>query len=222
MLVSLWSLKGGVGCSVTAALLAINRSRRRPGGCMLVDLGGDQPAILGVADPPGPGLADWLGAPGNAPPDGLARLAEEVSPGLTLVWRGRERWPLADTPAPDLAAALASHPGAVVVDAGSVVGDSSRATLARGLVARSGRAILVTRACYLELRRAELAPVLASGVVVLREPRRSLGTADVAEAVGAPVLARIDVDPTVARAVDAGLLLARSPVGLGRALEAVA
>ncbi len=222
MVVSLWSLKGGAGCSVTAALVAIHRSRRDPGGAMLVDVCGDQPAVLGVAEPTGPGLSDWFGAPADRPPDGLARLAVEVAAGLALVWKGGARWPPTAGAAAELVAELGAHPGAVVVDAGCVVGESPAAELARQLVARSARAILVTRPCYLALRRAELAPTVPSGVVVLREPRRSLGAADVAEAVGAPVLAQIDVDPTIARAVDAGLLLSPSPRRLAPALEAVA
>ena len=59
-------------------------------------------------------------------------------------------------------------------------------------------------------------------VVLLREPQRALTAVDVELAVGAPVVATIDVDPAVARAVDAGLLVGRPPRGLDRTLDAVA
>ena len=59
------------------------------------------------------------------------------------------------------------------------------------------------------------------GVVLVEEPGRSLTAADVARAVGAPVVARIDVDPAIARAVDAGLLAARLPAAMVKSLQSV-
>ena len=43
------------------------------------------------------------------------------------------------------------------------------------------------RPCFLALRRALAAPVRASGVVVVAEEGRALGSADVADALGLPV-----------------------------------
>jgi len=65
-------------------------------------------------------------------------------------------------------------------------------------------------------------PVVPSGIVLLRERYRALAPVDVEAAVGAPVVAHVDVDPDIARVVDAGLLLGRPPRGLGRVLDAVA
>ncbi len=222
MLVSLWSLKGGVGCSVTAALLALQRARHDPGGVVLVDLGGDQPRVLGCPEPLGPGATDWLNLGDAGPPDGLARVAVDVAPGLGLVWRGGGHWSEPDHETNALLALLAEHPGLVIVDAGCVLGDSTRAQVARLFAAQSSRSILVTRACYLALSRAAAAPVSPSGVLLLREKDRSLTASDVAAALGAAVVAQLDVDPSISRAVDAGLLLSRPPRGLGRVLDAVA
>jgi hypothetical protein len=59
-------------------------------------------------------------------------------------------------------------------------------------------------------------PLRPSEVVVVREPGRSLSRHDIESALGAPVRAEIEADPAVARAVDAGLLMARR---LPRSLE---
>jgi hypothetical protein len=63
-----------------------------------------------------------------------------------------------------------------------------------------------------------------TGVIVIHEPGRVLSAEDVATAVGAPVVAEINLDPAVARAVDAGLLASRLPpsldAGLGTTLAA--
>lgn len=221
MFVSLWSLKGGVGCSVIAALTALHRSQADDSaGTVLVDVAGDLPAVLGCAEPAA-GLADWLRADSDGPPDGLARLAVDVAPGLQLVGRGSGAFP-ASEPSVLLARQLELLPGSVVVDAGLVTGSCPRAALARWFAGHATRSMLVTTACYLALVRAARAPALPSGVVVLREQGRALATPDIEQAVGAPVVAEVAHDIAVARAVDAGLLSARFPRGIHRALEAVA
>lgn len=220
MLVSLWSMKGGVGCSVTAALVALNRARTEPGGVVLVDICGDQPLVLGCPVPDTPGVVDWLSRD-KPVPDGLGRLAVEVSSGLGLLWRGKGHLPTtADLDG--FVGQLEAHPGLVLIDAGCVLGSSPRAELARRVAAQSTRSILVTRACYLALSRTVEAPVTPSGVLVVRDPQRALAAADIEAAAGAPVIAEINVDPSISRAVDAGLLISRTPRGLDRALEAVA
>ena len=74
MLVACWSSKGGAGTTVVAATLALLLGRRRPDGALLADLAGDAPPALGLADPETPGLAGWLAAGPDVPPDALHRL----------------------------------------------------------------------------------------------------------------------------------------------------
>ncbi|MGH9224794.1 MAG: hypothetical protein ACRD2W_13690, partial [Acidimicrobiales bacterium] len=62
MLVSCWSPKGGSGTTVVSVILALLSARSSTAGAVVADLTGDVPAALGVADPTGPGLLDWLGA----------------------------------------------------------------------------------------------------------------------------------------------------------------
>jgi hypothetical protein len=58
--------------------------------------------------------------------------------------------------------------------------------------------------------------------VLVTEPGRALGVADVEGTLHVPVRAEVAVDPSVARAVDAGLLASRLPRPLARSLEAAA
>ena len=53
-----WSAKGGSGTTVVSAALALVLSQSRP--ALLVDLAGDLPATLGIAEPTGPRVLDWL------------------------------------------------------------------------------------------------------------------------------------------------------------------
>ncbi|MCU1498558.1 MAG: ATPase involved in chromosome partitioning [Acidimicrobiales bacterium] len=205
MLITVWSVKGGVGATTVAVAAALGASLTPNRPVLLVDLGGDVPACLGVAEPTGPGLADWLAAGHDVPPDSLGRLAVPLAPGIELLARGRGR--LAPARGPVLVQLLAATGRLVVVDAGNVTGSS----VAQGFAAEADRSLLVTRACVLGVRRAIDAPVRPSGVVVVRDAGRALSTADVAAAVGAPVVAELAMDPAVARATDAGLARRRLP-----------
>lgn len=220
-----WSAKGGTGTSVIAAALALLLARR-PAGALLVDLRGDQPALLGMREPSGPGVGDWIVRGADAPPDALGRLEVDVADGLRLLPRGS--W---DGVSPDngsgqlavLGPLLREERRAVVVDAGVLAspGDgrpSSPAHAAATLTGVASTSLLVVRPCYLALRRAVAVGVRPHGVIVVGEGWRALQPDDVAHVVGAPVLAEVAVDAAVARVVDAGLLTSRLPRGLERVL----
>ncbi len=211
MLVACWSSKGGSGTTVVASSLALLLARRDPLGSLLVDLGGDVPAALGVADPTGPGLADWLRAGSGVPADGLHRLEVGTPEGVSVLPRGTGA--LEPDRADALVALLAADARPVVVDCGTLGGE-----VALAVAAAATRSLLVTRPCFLGLRRAMAAPLRPSEVVLVTEPGRSLGRLDVEECLGAPVVAEVAHDPAVARAVDAGLLAVRLPRGFARDL----
>lgn len=78
----------------------------------------------------------------------------------------------------------------------------------------------VVRACYLNLRRS-IAHTVPDGLVLVTEPGRALGVADVERAIGAPCVAAVPVDPSVARAVDAGLLASRLPAVIAQPMGSV-
>lgn len=71
--------------------------------------------------------------------------------------------------------------------------------------------VLVTRACYLSLRRAIGMGQNYDAIVVITEPGRALNYRDVELSLGKPVIRSIEVDPVVARLVDAGLLASSLP-----------
>lgn len=73
------------------------------------------------------------------------------------------------------------------------------------------RNLLVTRPCYLALRRSVACNVTPDGIIMIGEPGRALGRRDIENALRAPVIVEMAYDPTVARAVDAGLLSSRFP-----------
>ena len=59
-------------------------------------------------------------------------------------------------------------------------------------------------------------------MILVSEPGRALGAGDVEDVLGVPVRAEVAVEPSVARAVDAGLLTTRLPRSLERALRRAA
>lgn len=211
MLVACWSSKGGAGTTVVATTLALLLARREAAGAVIGDLAGDVPAVLGLAEPTSPGLAGWLAAGADVPADALGRLEHRAAPALALLPRG------AGPLAPDRADVLTAL---LTADARPVVADCGAEPDGAGLVVAAGatRSVLVTRPCFLALRRALSAPLRPSEIVLLTEPGRSLSRLDVEDCIGAPVVAEVAVDPAVARAVDAGLLATRLPRTLVREL----
>jgi hypothetical protein len=116
-----------------------------------------------------------------------------------------------------LEAILGMGPGGGVVLPGLVLGDANGQEfdlVVHDGPGEGGTTLLVTRGCYLALRRAVRQSVRPSGVILVEEPGRALGAQEVAEVIGAPIVARVPVRPAIARAVDAGVLAARFPAAL--------
>ena len=222
-----WAAKGGSGTTVVATALALGA----PGPALLVDLDGELPAVLGLPEPDRPGVGDWLDS--DAPTDRLDDLIIEVRPGVSLVpWRV----------AGNISGYAGNAPGTATTQRSVERVESRREQLARWLSERArdvevtvdagtgvppielvdaaDRALLVTRPCYLAVRRAVRQRVRPSGVVVVREHGRALSTRDIEHALGCPVDATVSIDPAVARAVDAGMLASRLPRVIMRELRA--
>jgi len=72
-----------------------------------------------------------------------------------------------------------------------------------------GRRHLVTRACYLALRRAIEHAAIYDDVILVAEPLRALRAADIEAALGKLIAVTVPYDPAISRAVDAGLLATR-------------
>ena len=219
MLVTCWSTKGGSGTTVIAALVSLHAAQDRDRPVLIVDLCGDLPAVFGCAETTA-GLGEWLRS--DLALCSLERGLEELTPHLSLLPRGQA--PLTARRSDELVEWLDSD-AVVVVDAGVLRTDTHQTGSRSGdeelrwrLAAEADRSILVTRACYLALRRAVSLPVRPSGVVLVAEAGRSLTRSDCERAIGTPVLATVAVDPDIARAVDAGMLRTRVPKGAIKAL----
>jgi len=214
VLISCWSVKGGSGTTVVSAAIALELARLATGPCFLADLSGDLPAALGLPEPDGPGLTDWVAAGPSVRADAFDRMAIDVAGSLRLLPLGTA----AETSGGEgLAAALAGL-GTVIADCGTPRPGSTGWAVTAG----ADHSLLVIRPCYLALRRALAAPIRPSAVVLVTEPGRALTAIDVEDVLGVPVRAEIPWHESIARAVDAGLLAARLPRLLQRALKAAA
>lgn len=195
-----YSPKGGNCTTVTAAAYAIMSTAERESGTptVIVDLGGDMPAVLGIAEPDSPGINEWLSEQSRLTVDDVIAAAVPVAPGLSLVPRGatfvegRPRWG-------ELAALLGRHD--IVLDAGT-------GWLPPEVTAAARETVLVVRPCYMSLRRAVRLP-RPTRVFAVAEPHRALGVDDVGHVLGV-VPVRIPWDTAISRAVDAGLLVQRA------------
>jgi MinD-like ATPase involved in chromosome partitioning or flagellar assembly len=195
MIILCRSVKGGAGTTVTAAALGLLLSARHRGGGHVVDLQGDMPAALGIAEPE-------------------SAAACEVNSALRLLPRRIED-NASETQWLSLVTELQSLRGPVVVDAGTKL-------LGSALIDAAAATYLVTRPCYLALRRATTAihrgGFVVDGCILVNEPGRALTSNDVATVLRTPVRAEIPVDSTISRAVDAGLLAHRVPRALDEGL----
>ena len=218
MLLALWSPKGGAGTSVLAAACALVLARRAD-GARLADLGGDQPAIFGLGAEPATGLADWLAAGPEAPADALDRLASMPRPASRCCPRGAIR-PPARAAARGRGRCRARRRAArrpVAHDRGCR--HAPTAPAARAVVEVADVSVVVLRGCYLALAARRAQPAARAR----RRHRRSSTSrgvrsarAEVADVLDRPVLARVPVRASIARAVDAGVLAARLPDVLAR------
>lgn len=208
-----WSVKGGSGTTVVTATLALLLAERSPEGARVVDLAGDLPATLGMAEPVGVGVSDWLMSPDEVDPDSLNNLLIPANSKLSLLPRGST--PIGESLRFELLAHTLSHmQQPVVVDAGSGAARSR-------FIAYAQTSYLVIRPCYLALRSASSLQQPPTGIILITEDGRALGRHDVESVIGAPVVAEISHEASIARAVDAGLLSGRLPTMIGQRLAAL-
>lgn len=241
-----WSVKGGTGTTSLATALALNLAREQDREVLLVDLGGDIPAVLGIASLTPVGIGDWLSVGENLEADSLKHLEYEVTPNLHLLPRGRA--PLATLSqvlTPDALVAelafqvsiyssefikqLSKDERVVIVDCGNLwdetlnvrnQGECQQPDLLfrRSVCKEADVSWAFTRSCYLSLRRLVACYLTPDGIVFLKEPSRSLTASDITEIVGAPIVFGAAIEPSVMNAVDSGLLSTRLPRRLEKML----
>ena len=216
-----WSVKGGSGTTVTACALALHDPSV---SAVLVDLAGDVPVTLGMPAPSGPGVVEWINSPA-ADASALGQLAVAASESLAVIPRSAEPSRITSASV-DIAAftddhwtrlgsALRAMPQRVVVDGGNGAPSPH-------LADHADQSLLVIRPCFVALRRAVQCGHQPTGVILINEPGRALRARDIEHALGVPIVAEFMTDPTVARAVDAGLLSTRVPRTLSSQLRGIA
>lgn len=180
------SVKGGAGCTTVAALFAMQL--HRAGHDVHLSTAGSREQLDDVAALFAlPGIDDY-------------RMVG-VLPGFTIgLSRSNAMTPLPD---PDLA-----PPNAIqVIDVGT---RHSWMAWPRGTAT-----LLVLRSDYLSIRRALRAEDTdhLTGLVVLEDPNWPLGTRDVTDVVGRPVLETFATDARFQRSIDSGLLIDQAIIG---------
>ncbi len=209
-----WSVKGGSGTTVVASTIALMRAAESQRGALLVDLAGDVPAVLGLAESAGPGINDWFANCDHGSRMTLQSIAIQATANLQIIARGSKQLDTKENFS-ELCAALKTFDLPIIIDAGCGLPSPD-------LLAHATSSLLVTRPCYLSLRRAAQLSVLPTGIVLINEAGRALGKHDVEAVIGAPVIAEITFDAAIARAVDAGLLASRIPTMMSKQLAVVA
>ncbi len=165
-----WAAKGGSGTTVVTAALAL-RLRRHS---LLVDLDGELPAVLGLPDPDRPGIDDWLRSDASA--DQLGDLVVDADATTSLLPHRRSGSPPPASPIDDSRwSAFAhwlrrQHDDGIEVFVDGGIRDAARRRWSRS----ADHVLLVTRPCYLSLRRATRSPVRPTGVILVDEPGRAL------------------------------------------------
>ena len=210
MFTILSSPKGGTGTSVVAASLAIVSSSSSP--TLLVDLSGDQAAILGLPQPP-IGLSDWANGMTYREFDEIISLCHD---NLYLAPTGTFDFETLNANAWDklLRALSLKHS-----EGCNIIVDLGRADIPLALRKIVDTCYLVTRPCYLALRRAVDLETAFSGVIVVNEPDRVLTSRDVESVLKLKCVAEIPYTSEISRRVDSGLLKSRLPMALQSVLS---
>ncbi len=229
MIIWYWSVKGGSGTSVVAATTALRLAASdNDHETTLVDLTGDQPAVLGAssssrrAEPAG--LSDWITAGDAVAADAIGRLLEDIVSGMRLLRRGTNPIdPASDRKRLLMALEMLARNGPVVVDAGMDEHRLRDDVVNHFGVNHLGNAanpvcvpICVMRPCFLAIDKARQLGDRLDNVILVAEPGRALGASDISSAVGASHCETIAWDPKIARSVDAGTMVSLLPLALRR------
>lgn len=205
---AVYATKGGQGVTTITAALALLTAQAGH-RTLLVDSAGDLPAILGLPDTDQPGLADYLNPTAlQYIKHAIEHVTTPVTENLDLIQRGTGPIIFANHTYGLVTGAFDRYDH-VLIDA---------ADLTHAWIRSADRRLLVTRPCYLALRRTTITP-RPTAVVLIDEPDRALNARDIEAVLGQPVTATVTYSPTIARAVDAGLLATRLPRELSRALR---
>ncbi len=208
MVLAVWTPKGGSGCTVVSCALALEAARERKTHAVIVDGCGDVPAALGVSEPAGPGVSDWLSGVGSPTAPRLMSYGMATTAGVSVLPWGAGPAPMQEGAGRQLVRELAQHDGHVVADLGRVEG-----TWQSEVIRDAHASVMVLRPCYMAIRRARFSRLadVTSGIVLIEEPGRKISATEVESVLGIPVWSVIPWRSAIANTVDAGVLGARLP-----------
>jgi hypothetical protein len=213
-----WSAKGGTGTTIVAACWALETTNPS----VLVDIAGDLHLALGIPTPSGQGLSDWFES--DAPPRSVLDLALQLDTTTRLIPRGPAPIPHRAPRWAELGRWMTASDLEFIADAGlgpTPAGFPPGDSAVDGVRARA-RSLLVTRACYIALSRAQSLGETPDGIVLVEESGRGLSADDIARALRAPIVAKIAYDPLIGRATDRGLLAGKLPRSIHKLPQRVA
>jgi CobQ/CobB/MinD/ParA nucleotide binding domain len=202
-IITVHATKGGQGVTTITAALGILHAQAGH-RTVLIDTGGDLPAILGKPEPLALGLSDYLIDPNITRDDITVNIVEN----LDIVTRGTGPITFTTYTYGLLTGGLGDY-DTVIIDAGPCADEWNQ---------HADRNVIVTRPCYLAVRRSIHLPQRPTDVVFMAEPVRALRAHDIEAVLGVPVTATVPVDIDTARIIDAGILANRMPQHLARAL----
>ena len=202
---AVYATKGGQGVTTTAAalgILAAHAGHRT----LLVDTGHDLPAALGLPDNTDqPGLAEYVEPASRTT---LDTITTPVAENLDIITRGTAPIVFSTHTYGLLVGGLGQYDHVII--------DTTDNAYAWTL--HVDHRVLVTRPCYLALRRSTITP-RPTHVVLINETGRALDAKDIGAVTGIPVTATIPYETDIARTIDAGLLTTRLPRTLTQALR---
>lgn len=206
-----WSLKGGQGVSVTAAIIAL-RHQFHHDSVLIIDFGGDIAPIFGQRVETDVGLVDWFIS--QSGPEALDQLVTPLLPQMSLLGSGMGVPTVAATPFEERWATLETwlnqDDRVTIIDLGTLPVQPMRlgtvwAQLVEWLL-QQYHATLVTRPEYLSLRRYFEHDTNVDSLAILQSSTDLLRADDVADLCDRPIHFHVAVDETITHAVESGTL----------------
>lgn len=228
MLVSIFSPKGGSGCSTSTCLIAKSLASHMPNiEVFLIDgHNGDLDSIVGIETESEYGFVQWLES-ANPTVTNLDRISNSVFENLSFVKFSsvkRDAYSnIIEIESADvekfekITTALSGEENICVVDLGTRVD-----AISNSIVAASDLVIMVMKGCYVGLNRATAHPYsqYVDAAIVIEEQGRSIGSRQISEVLKINCIIEIDARRDFARAIDAGVLIFRTPKNMLCAIDA--
>jgi MinD-like ATPase involved in chromosome partitioning or flagellar assembly len=205
-IITVHATKGGQGVTTITAALGVLHAQAGQ-RTLLIDTGGDLPAVLSKPEPLSVGLVDYLIDPNITVDD----ITVNIGDNLDIVTSGTGPITFTTYTYGLITGGLGDYDTAII-DAGTCATEWNQ---------HADRNVFVTRPCYVAVRRAIHLPRRPTEVLFMAESGRALSAHNIEVVLGVPVTATVPVDIETARIIDAGILGSRMPQKMSRVLAAL-